>query len=195
MKEAKSLVTDIKNIFSKGSGNTLPGATPSAYMTTTMTVTASVVNVYGGVVNNAGEAARTAVNLLTSAGGAAAGTAAVTAGAAASKALLTGGSQLALPGTVSAVGTMGKYIITAPTTAAGTDIVLGSTGSALMAGLAKLGITLGSTATTVGGAAAAGAAGSAGIIGGILGLGSAAIDVYQGIKASKEAKQRSKDDM
>lgn len=185
VKEAKSLITDIKNIFSKGASNTAANAMPSAYTTTTMTVTASVVNVYGGVVNNAGEAARTAVNLLTSAGGAAAGTAAVTAGAAASKALLTGGSQLALPGTVSAAGTMGKYIITAPTTAAGTDIVLGSTGSALMAGLAKLGIALGSTATTVGGAAAAGAAGSAGIIGGILGLGSAAIDLFQGIGKGK----------
>jgi hypothetical protein len=85
---------------------------------------------------------------------------------------------------------MGKYIITAPTTAAGTDIVLGSTGSALMAGLAKLGITLGSTATTVGGAAAAGAAGSAGIIGGILGLGSAAIDLFQAsAKGNPETKK------
>jgi TP901 family phage tail tape measure protein len=54
VKEAKSLITDIKNIFKKGSGDTLPGASPSAYTTTTMTVTASVVNVYGGVVNNAG---------------------------------------------------------------------------------------------------------------------------------------------
>jgi TP901 family phage tail tape measure protein len=191
VKEAKSLITDIKNIFSKGSGNTLPGTIPSAYATTTMTVTASVVNVYGGVVNNAGEAARTAVKLLTSAGGAAAGTAAVTAGAAAGKALLTGGSQLALPaaagaGTAAASGIGSGFVITAPTTAAGTEIVLGTTGSMLTAGLAKAGIALGSTASTVGGAAAAGAAGSAGIIGGILGLGSAAIDLFKGIGKSKE---------
>jgi TP901 family phage tail tape measure protein len=191
VKEAKSLITDIKNIFKKGSGDTLPGASPSAYTTTTMTVTASVVNVYGGVVNNAGEAARTAVNLLTSAGGAAAGTAAVTAGAVAGKALLTGGSQLALPaaagaGTAAASGIGSGFIITAPTTAAGTEIVLGTTGSMLTAGLAKTGIALGSTASTVGGAAAAGVAGGAGIIGGLLGLGSAAIDLFKGIGKSKE---------
>jgi TP901 family phage tail tape measure protein len=191
VKEAKSLITDIKNIFKKGSGDTLPGASPSAYTTTTMTVTASVVNVYGGVVNNAGEAARTAVNLLTSAGGAAAGTAAVTAGAVAGKALLTGGSQLALPaaagaGTAAASGIGSGFIITAPTTAAGTEIVLGTTGSMLTAGLAKKGIALGSTASTVGGAAAAGVAGGAGIIGGLLGLGSAAIDLFKGIGKSKE---------
>lgn len=189
VKEAKSLVTDIKNIFSKGSGNTLPGATPSAYMATTMTVTASVVNVYGGVVNNAGEAARTAINLLTSAGGAAAGTA----GAAAGKALLTGGARLALPAAAgaSAAGGLGSgYVITAPTAAAGTDIVLGTTSSMLTAGLAKAGIALGSTASTVGGAAAAGAAGSAGIIGGILGLGSAAIDLFQGIGKGKSGDKK-----
>ncbi len=189
VKEAKSLVTDIKNIFSKGSGNTFPGATPSTYMATTMTVTASVVNVYGGVVNKAGEAARTAVNLLTSAGGAAAGTAAVTAGAATGRALLTGGAQLALPAAAGAAGAASSlgsgYVITAPTAAAGTDIVLGTTGSMLTAGLAKAGIALGSTASTVGGAAAAGAAGSAGIIGGILGLGSAVIDLFQGIGKGK----------
>lgn len=189
VKEAKSLITDIKNIFSKGSGNTLPGATPSAYMATTMTVTASVVNVYGGVVNNAGEAARTAVNLLTTAGGAAAGTA----GAAAGKALLTGGARLALPaaaGASAASGLGSGYVITAPTAAAGTDIVLGTTSSMLTAGLAKAGIALGSTASTVGGAAAAGAAGSAGIIGGILGLGSAAIDLFQGIGKGKSGDKK-----
>jgi TP901 family phage tail tape measure protein len=58
VKEAKSLITDIKNIFKKGSGDTLPGASPSAYTTTTMTVTASVVNVYGKSVNNIGQAAK-----------------------------------------------------------------------------------------------------------------------------------------
>ena len=97
-----------------------------------MTVTASVVNVYGGVVNNAGEAARTAVNLLTTAGGAAAGTA----GAAAGKALLTGGARLALPaaaGASAACGLGSGYVITAPTAAAGKDIVLGTTSSMLTA--------------------------------------------------------------
>ena len=187
VKEAKSLITDIKNIFKKGSGDTLPGASPSAYTTTTMTVTANVVNVYGKSVNNIGQAARTAVNLLTSAGGAAAGTAAVTAGATAGRALLTGGAQLALPAAAGAASGLGSgYVITAPTAAAGTDIVLGTTGSMLTAGLAKAGIALGSTASTVGGAAAAGVAGGAGIIGGLLGLGSAAIDLFKGIGKSKE---------
>lgn len=187
VKEAKSLITDIKNIFKKGSGDTLPGASPSAYTTTTMTVTANVVNVYGKSVNNIGQAAK---DIIKTAGGAAAGTAAVTAGAVAGKALLTGGSQLALPaaagaGTAAASGIGSGFIITAPTTAAGTEIVLGTTGSMLTAGLAKAGIGLGSTASTVGGAAAAGAAGGAGIIGGILGLGSAVIDLFQGIGKGK----------
>lgn len=187
VKEAKSLITDIRSIFSKGSGNTLPGTNPSAYMATTMTVTASVVNVYGGVVNNAAEVAKTAAKLLTTAGGAAAGGAAVTAGAAAGKALIAGGSQLALPAAAGAASGIGSgYVITAPTAAIGTDIVLGTTGSMLTAGLAKAGIGLGSTASTVGGAAAAGAAGGTGIIGGLLGLGSAAIDLFKGIGKSKE---------
>ena len=55
-----------------------------------------------------------------------------------------------------------------------------ASGGALTTGLAKLGVALGSGATTAGGAAAVGGASIAGIIGGsILGLGSAGIDVYQ----------------
>lgn len=190
-KGMKSLVTDIKDIFAKGSKNGMPTInTPNTQAATTMTVTANIVNIYGKMINNAGEAAKTATNLLTSAAGGAAGAATITGGAAATKALLTGGSQLALPAATGAAGAAGGigsgFVITAPTTAAGTEIVLGTTGSMLTAGLAKTGIALGSTASTVGGAAAAGAAGGAGIIGGILGLGSAAIDLFKGIGKSKE---------
>ena len=91
VKEAKSLITDIKNIFKKGSGDTLPGASPSAYTTTTMTVTANVVNVYGKSVNNIGQAAK---DIIKTAGGAAGGAAL---GAGGAKALLTAGGAAALP--------------------------------------------------------------------------------------------------
>lgn len=197
VKEAKSLVTDIKNIFSKGSSNTTASGGASAYTTTTMTVTAQVVNVYGSVVNNetggkiVETVAKGAGNLLTSAAGGAAGAAMITGGSAVAKGLLTGGSStiagLLTGGTAAGTaGTAAGYSIWAPTAAAGTDILLGTTGSAVTAGLANTGVALGSTATTVGGAAAAGVAGSAGIIGGILGLGSAVIDLFQGIGKSKE---------
>ncbi|MDD2955785.1 MAG: phage tail tape measure protein [Oscillospiraceae bacterium] len=199
VKEAKSLVTDIKNIFSKGSNNTLPStgsALPSAYTTTTMTVTASVVNVYGATVNNAGEIAETAAKVvgrfLTSAAGGAAGAAAITGGTAAAQALITGGTTTAglLTGGAAAgagAAAAGGTTIWAPVAGvAGEAVSIGTTTSAATAGLANTGIALGSTASTVGGAAAAGAAGSAGIIGGILGLGSAVIDLFQGIGKSKE---------
>lgn len=193
VKEANKLFTKIKNIFGKGSKDGTPAGAgePSAYSTNTMTVTASVVYVYGKAIQTptggspGGGALEGAIPtilppigippLLPSGGG--------------SPSLPLGQPALALPGATGAAGTAGGlgsgYIITAPTTAAGTDIVLGTTSNALIAGLAKTGIALGSGASTVGGAAAAGTAGIAGIIGGILGLGSAGIDVYQGTKASK----------
>ena len=199
VKEAKSLVTDIKNIFGKGSGNAVPGANPSAYTTTTMTVTANIVNVYGKSVNNAGQAAK---DIITTAGGSAGGAAL---GAGGAKALLTAGgaaatgTPLLLPG---AVGGGGAAAAATGATAAGswlsklltmgsTSSVIGADGTllAVQGGLGgtlgTVGGALGSTATTAAGAAAAGAAGTGGIIGGILGLGSAAIDLFQGIGKSK----------
>ena len=202
VKEAKSLITDIKNIFKKGSGDTLPGASPSAYTTTTMTVTANVVNVYGKSVNNIGQAAK---DIIKTAGGAAGGAAL---GAGGAKALLTAGGAAALPaagtplllpgaGGAAAAATAGG--LTSATGALGTLLQAGSTSSVIAADgtllavtggvggtLGSVGGALGTTATTAAGAAAAGVAGGAGIIGGLLGLGSAAIDLFKGIGKSKE---------
>lgn len=202
VKEAKSLITDIKNIFTKGSGNTLPGASPSAYTTTTMTVTANVVNVYGKSVNNIGQAAK---DIIKTAGGAAGGAAL---GAGGAKALLTGGAAalpaagapLLLPGPAGGAATAATAGgLTSATGALGTLLQAGSTSSVIAADgtlvavtggvggtLGSVGGALGTTATTAAGAAAAGVAGGAGIIGGLLGLGSAAIDLFKGIGKSKE---------
>lgn len=202
VKEAKSLITDIKNIFSKGASNTAANAMPSAYTTTTMTVTANVVNVYGTSVNNVGQGAK---NILTSLGGSAGGAAL---GAGGAKALLTAGGAAALPaagtplllpgaGGAAAAATAGG--LTSATGALGTLLQAGSTSSVIAADgtllavtggvggtLGSVGGALGTTATTAAGAAAAGVAGGAGIIGGLLGLGSAAIDLFKGIGKSKE---------
>ena len=202
VKEAKSLITDIKNIFTKGSGNTLPGASPSAYTTTTMTVTSNVVNVYGKSVNNIGQAAK---DIIKTAGGAAGGAAL---GAGGAKALLTGGAAalpaagapLLLPGAAGGAATAATAGgLTSATGALGTLLQAGSTSSVIAADgtlvavtggvggtLGSVGGALGTTATTAAGAAAAGVAGGAGIIGGLLGLGSAAIDLFKGIGKSKE---------
>jgi tape measure domain-containing protein len=197
VKEAKSLVTDIKNIFSKGSGNTVPGATPSAYTTTTMTVTANVVNVYGNAINNAGSAVK---DIVTTVGGSAGGAAL---GAGGAKALLTAGgaaaagTPLLLPGAagggaaaatgLTAAGSWLSKLLTMGSTSSviGADGTLLAVQGGLGGTLGSVGGALGSTATTAAGAAAAGAAGAGGIIGGILGLGSAAIDLFQGIGKGK----------
>lgn len=197
VKEAKSLVTDIKNIFSKGSGNTVPGATPSAYTTTTMTVTANVVNVYGKAINNAGSAVK---DIVTTVGGSAGGAAL---GAGGAKALLTAGgaaaagTPLLLPGAagggaaaatgLTAAGSWLSKLLTMGSTSSviGADGTLLAVQGGLGGTLGSVGGALGSTATTAAGAAAAGAAGAGGIIGGILGLGSAAIDLFQGIGKGK----------
>lgn len=198
VKEAKSLVTDIKNIFSKGSGNGVPGANPSAYTTTTMTVTANVVNVYGKSVNNVGQAAK---DIITTVGGSAGGAAL---GAGGAKALLTAGgaaaagTPLLLPGAVGGGGAAAATGLTAAGSWLSKLLTMGSTSSVIGADgtllavqgglggtLGSVGGALGSTATTAAGAAAAGAAGTGGIIGGILGLGSAAIDLFQGIGKGK----------
>ncbi len=104
-------------------------------------------------------------------------------------------------GTKSEGGLFGSYSAATMTVTAGTVIVNGNSGSAanaansavkalaggsVQAGLANVGVTLGSGATTAAGAAAVGAGSIAGIIGGLLGLGSAGIDVYQGVQKARE---------
>lgn len=203
VKEAKSLITDIKNIFSKGASNTAANAMPSAYTTTTMTVTANVVNVYGTSVNNVGQGAK---DILTSLGGSAGGAAL---GAGGAKALLTaggaaasgtplllpgatGGGAAAAAGGLTSAGSWLSKLLTlgSKSSIIGADGTLLAVQGGVGGALGSVGTALGSTATTAAGAAAAGAAGSAGIIGGILGLGSAAIDLFQGISKGKSGDEK-----
>jgi len=160
------------NLLGKGSKDGVPSATgslvPDSFITSTMAVTASVVYINGPTIGGGGSGGKIINNIPSLPGG----------GPATIPKLPGGGMPLALPGAAGAVGNA----INTVKLANGTYV---ASGGALTTGLAKLGVALGSGATTAGGAAAAGAAGIAGIIGGILGLGSAGIDVYQGIKASK----------
>jgi len=160
------------NLLGKGSKDGVPAATgplvPDSFITSTMAVTASVVYINGPTIGGGGSGGKIINNIPSLPGG----------GPVTIPKLPGGGMPLALPG---AAGAAGNAINTVKL-ANGTYV---ASGGALTTGLAKLGVALGSGATTAGGAAAAGAAGIAGIIGGILGLGSAGIDVYQGIKASK----------
>lgn len=165
------------NMFGKGSKSALPGATGSAlggeaWSTSVMYVSASVVYLSGPTFGGGGGKAPGGGMIPGLPGG----------GGGLPK-LPGGGAPLALPG---AAGAAGKaYSVFAPTGTAGTSVLMGTTGSAITAGLANTGYALGSGATTIGGAAAVGGASITGIIGGLLGLGSAAIDVFQGSKASK----------
>lgn len=179
-------LNDMKQLFGgKGSKNGLPAGagTPSAYGTDTMYVTAQVVYVYGKTIQ-------------TPNGGAPGGT---PGGAAppmlppvgippslppggGPPSLPPGQPTLALPG---ATGAGGAAINTVQLSN-GTYV---ASGGALTTGLATTGVALGSGATTAGGAAAAGASGILGGILGLLGIGSGAVDIYQGTKKTgKDAK-------
>lgn len=156
-------LAELKNLFSgKGSkaAEAAGASSGSRYTTTTMNVTASVVNVYG---NSMGSRASTAANAAGASGGFLPALASAGAGGV-GRALIGGanlalpGGQLALPGTVTtgaAGGGKAAWLAQAP------GGVIGSL-------LAKAGVALGSGASTAGGAVAAGAAGiGGGILGGI----------------------------
>ncbi|CDG35060.1 putative membrane protein [Acetivibrio thermocellus BC1] len=169
------------NLLGKGSNDGVPAATgslvPDSFITSTMAVTASVVYINGPTIGGGGSGGKIINNIPSLPGG----------GPATIPKLPGGGMPLALPG---AAGAAGNAINTVKL-ANGTYV---ASGGALTTGLAKLGVALGSGATTAGGAAAVGGASIAGIIGGILGLGSAGIDVYQGIKASKAGNSKAAKD-
>ena len=181
-------IGSIKTLFggSGGSG----GGLASAYSTATMTVTADVVNVFGNSGFSSGSKG------FTGTGGSGGGTLLLP-GTGGLKNLLPGGTggQLALPsgsggqlllpggtGTGASVIGAGAKTLTGVTLKNGT---IAATGSGLTAGLAKVGVALGSGATTAGGAAAAGAAGTGGILGLITGGISAGVDIFQGVKKGK----------
>lgn len=154
-------LAELKNLFGgKGSKAAEAAGTSggSRYTTTTMNVTASVVNVYG---SNVGNRAATAAN----AAGAARGILPALTGTGGLGRALIGGAPLALPGgqlalpgevaTMAAGGGKAAWLAQAP------GGVIGSL-------LAKAGVALGSGASTAAGAVAAGAAGiGGGILGGV----------------------------
>lgn len=179
-----NLVGNIKNFFPGGSGGS-GGLGGSSYATATMDVTAGVVNVYGpsmggtgtgGTGNFSGWFGKGPTPALPGTGS---GTPALP-GTGGSTPLLTSGAGAAgkvLPGVILKDGTVA------------------TASSGLTAGLANVGVSLGSGATTAAGAAAAGASGIAGGIMGGVGLVSAGIDLFQGIKAGKSGdKKKAKDE-
>lgn len=91
------------------------------------------------------------------------------------------GGRMLLPGSGSAV----KGLLGSGSTSAG---------SGLTALLAKVGVSLGSGATTTAGAAAAGAGGISGAIGLALGVISAGVDIFQAIKKNKSGDKKSAKD-
>lgn len=177
----------VKGLFG-GSGGGAGGGLSSA-STMTMEVTAGVVNVYGGfrTGKGAGDIVDTATDVYT----AHKAHKALQSG----QKLLTGGGQKMLTGNTTSTplltsgASKAGYTVWAPTSS-GTSVSLGTTSSAVTAGLAKTGIALGSKATTVGGAAAAGAAGSAGIAGIAAGTISSIVDIFQGAKKSKSGDKK-----
>ena len=148
-------LAELKNLFG-GKGSKAAEAAGrsggSRYTTTTMNVTASVVNVYG---NSVGNRAATAANAAGATGSLL--PALPGAGTAAGR-VLTGATQAALPGTVASTaagGAKAAWLAQAP------GGVIGSL-------LAKAGVALGSGASTAAGAVAAGATGiGGGILGGV----------------------------
>lgn len=196
-KGGATLWSDIKGVFGKGSKDGMPtgGGIPSAYTTTTMAVKAQVVNVYGTTVNSVGNALK---NVMTSGAGAAGGAALGAGGSAlllgkgaSAAAALPGATTLALPGATAAAGTAAGTgaVINTVQLASGTYV---ASGGALTTGLANTGVLLGSGATTTAGAAAVGAGSILGAIGGLLGIGSGAIDIYKGATSedAPKAKER-----
>lgn len=171
----------LMSLFGKGSKSGVPAGAgtpfPDTFATSSMYVTAAAVYINGPTFNNGNMPnfnPSPIANMPRLPGGG-------------STPALPGGSTLALPGAAGAGGAAINTVQLANGTYA-------ASGGALTTGLAKLGVALGSGASTAGGAAAIGGSSILGIIGGILGLGSAGIDVYQGVKASKAGNSKAAKD-
>lgn len=178
------------------------GSTAAMTVTsTTTTVNGTVVNVYGGSVNNmsangsGGSGIGTALkSLLPAAGGSAIGrvllpqAGRLLLGGGSSTPLLAGGTTAAGATGLTAVGSWLSKLLTlgSKSSVIGADGTLLAVHGGLGGTLGSLGTAFGSTATTAAGTAAAGAAGTGGILGMVFGGISSIVDLFQGIGKSKE---------
>lgn len=169
---------------------------------TTATVNGSIVNVYGKIVNDGGNR----YNPLPSGSGGGSGGNFIEQWIIA-KLLQAGGKKVVQKMLTDGGGTVVRGFLTgggSSAAGAGAGAGIGSavnsvelangtmvaSGGALSTFLADLGVSLGSGATTAGGAAAIGGASLGGIIGTVLGLGSSVIDIFQGVGKSKEGDKK-----
>lgn len=163
---------NIKNLLPGKSGGT--GGLGSEYATATMEVKAGVVNVYGATTGGSGTG-----GTFSGWFGKGKGNTPALPGTGSGTPLLTSGAG-------AGAGAAGKTLLGVTLK----DGTVATTSSGLVAGLGKVGVSLGSGASSAGGAAAAGAGGIAGGVMGAIGLISAGIDLFQGIKAGKEGKKK-----
>jgi TP901 family phage tail tape measure protein len=156
IQKGKGAIDNVKGLF--GKGGTAGGLGTLA--TNTMNVTAAIVNITGGA-GAASKAAGQALSNLPALGG--------------------GAGSLALPASAGSAAGGGEVVYTVLKNGVG----VAGTGGAITEGLATIGTSLGSGATTMGGAALAGGLSVGGILGGIAGLVGAGIDLFQGIGKNK----------
>lgn len=164
---------------------------------TTATVNGKIVNVYGSKINNASDTVQKGTDLvekylLAKGGSKVAGYV--------GKRLLTGGGTEALGTGIKGLLTSGSGTASA---GIGGDVVatvlkngttVAGTGGAITEGLATFATSLGSGASTMGGAAAVGGASIGCIVGGALGLISSAVNLFKGIGKSKEGDKKGAQD-
>ena len=185
VQQARGLVSTIQGILGKGSGaGGMAGAMGSSYATTSMRVTAGVVNVYGNMASNAANAAGAAGRSAMG------GLPALPGGGGTPPALPGGtGGVAAAGGLTSASGWLGRLLqVGSKSSVVGADGTLLAVNGGIGGTLGSVGGALGSGATTAAGAAAAGTAAIGGGLLGGAGIISGLIDIFRGTKTSgKEA--------
>ena len=184
VQQARGLVSTIQGILGKGSGVGGMAGAMGGYTTTSMRVTAAVVNVYGNLASNAanatGAAGRSAMGGLPALPGRGGTPPALPGGA---------GGAAAAGGLTSATGWLGRLLqVGSKSSVVGADGTLLAVNGGVGGALGGVGGALGSGATTAAGAAAAGTAAIGGGLLGGAGIISGLIDIFRGTKTSgKEA--------
>lgn len=184
VQQARGLVSTIQGILGKGSGAGGMAGAMGGYTTTSMRVTAAVVNVYGNLASNAANAAGAAGQSAMG------GLPALPGGGGAPPALPGGaGGAAAAGGLTSATGWLGRLLqVGSKSSVVGADGTLLAVNGGIGGALGGVGGALGSGATTAAGAAAAGTAAIGGGLLGGAGIISGLIDIFRGTKTSgKEA--------